>query len=177
MLDWYLHDGHYYAPAGEPHPDLLPLQADIVTGSSSGAPTIVIGDVTGAVAAAAATAGRLGGAHSAVWHASEGVTAQWAGLLAPASSALGSAVDALPRGAVSAYGAVAVPLSALPRRLAHPGRVIVVGGKGTDAAALAAAAALRPKASEKLAARLAAAKPEVVAVATAAEAIKAAGLA
>ena len=188
---WYFADGHYYAPAGEAHPDLLPLRcADVVlegssagsgsggssgSSSSSGSLALVLGASAGGVAGAAAAAGRLCAAHDAVWEAG-GLAAQWAGLTAPAAAKLQAV-----RGALSAQGGLTVPLQGSARLLPAPGRILVVAPAGSAASAspaelIGAACRLSAKQAEKLQARLAAFKGRVEVLDSEAAALKALGL-
>jgi hypothetical protein len=174
LLDWYMADRHWYAEAGEPHPDLLPLRADYITAGGEGGGAVVIGSATGAVAGAAAAKGRLYAAHNIVWQAG-GVAAQWAGLSIPKAAQAGAKSLALTRGCVVAQGAATLPFSA-PKSAAAPARVIVIdaaGGAG-DAAKVKAAAGLSDKQAEKLATRLSGVSVSVVA--SEADALKALGL-
>lgn len=196
LLHWYQRDGHVYAAPGEAHPDLLPLQADVVTAAAGGAggPTLVLGAINGEVAAAAAAKGRLWSAHHAVWEAGgKGVAAQWAGLCVPEGTA-GVSADSLPRGTLVTGGRVSAPLPLTPSRAAaEPAALLLVdtlagakaGPLGADAlvARLAAAGSLgagaaTPKLSEALKARIAAAGPglRVEAVTSIADAVRALGL-
>ncbi len=179
-LEWYMRDRHYYAPAGEAHPDLLPIRADVVADADKKGHTLVVGAPVGSVAGPAAARGRLFAAHAAVWSATEGLASALAGVSVPRTAAAGLP---LVRGAVSAQGFVTLPLAG-PKAVAHPSRILVVGGgraagpvsSGEAVAAVKAAAGLTDKAAEKLAARIAAAKTEVTAVATSADALKALAL-
>jgi len=191
VLDWYLRDGHVYAPKDAPHPDLLPLPrgADVVRekegaggagAASAGAVALVIGAAPGAVAAPAAAAGRLFSAHAAVWHAGGGVSAMWGGLSAPAplQAALAAKLP-LVRGSLVAEGAATMPLAGAPRAAPAPRRVIIVGGAGAGAdaaAAIKAACGLTDRQAEKVAARLAASGAAVSVVADAKAALAALGL-
>jgi hypothetical protein len=174
VLSWYMRDGHYYAPAGDAHPDLLPLAGDVIAEADGKGYAAVLGAAgSGGVAGAAAAKGRLYAAHNFVWTAEQGVASTWAGVTLPAAAAKGAAVG---KGALVAQGGVTAALTG-PRAVPHPTRVIVVGGSGADAAAKAkSAAGLSDAQAEKLAARLAASKAQVVTVATAADALKALGL-
>lgn len=161
-MSWYLRDGHYYAPSSEAHPDLLPLpNCDIITDGSKS--TLVIGS-KGGVAAAAASKGRLFASQGAIWHATEGLSALWAGLALPqAAYAAVSKALPLPRGAVSAFGSVVMPLASPAKSVVAPTKIVVLGK----------ADALGEKAQEKLAARTGGGKVTVTNVADDAEALTA----
>lgn len=169
ILSWYARDGHWYAPPGTPHPDLLALPgADVIAATAgSAAPALVLGSHGGAVASAAAAAGRLYAAHGAVWTGSGTVTSLWGGATLPAGSAgagkLASAAGG--RGVVTAQGGVSAPLAGA-RALKAPGAVLVIDPSASSAAAagsvsgadavarVRAVAPLSDKQAEKLAARL-----------------------
>jgi hypothetical protein len=173
VLSWYMRDGHYYPPATAPHPDLLPLPGDVIAEADGKGYAAVIGAAAGSVAAPAAAKGRLYAAHNFVWAADQGISSAWGGVTLPSAAAKGVALG---RGALVAQGGVTASLAG-PRAVPHPSRVIVVGGSGADAAAKAkSAGGLSDKQAEKLAARLAATKAQVVSVGSAAEAAKALGL-
>jgi hypothetical protein len=195
VLSWYAHDGHFYAPKSEPHPDLLGVRGDVVAPSSSSAKagdgggyTLVLGAAPGSVAGVAAAKGRLYAAHNSVWGGADaggaGLSATWGGVSVPAAVAKDNA-KALPlvRGALVAQGSVTFPLGGVARSVPHPSKVVVVGFgtpgpvKEADAPALIKqAAGLTDKQAEKVAARLAASKAAVTAVASAADAVKALGM-
>ena len=190
LLHWYLRDGHVYAAATEPHPDLLPLQADVVLAAEAAkGPVLVLGARNGEVAAAAAAKGRLWSAHHAVWE-SGGIASQWAGLCVPESAA--GAVAALPRGSLVTQGRATAPLPpARSHTVPAPSSIILVDAAGSKgplkpeelSARLQASGGLgagkaTPKLAESLAARIAAAGSglRIEAVATAADAVRALGL-
>lgn len=138
ILGWYLRDGHWYAPAGSAHPDLLAVAGDVVTAKAAGgAPTLVVGGMTGAVASAAAAAGRLYAAHHAVWTGSGSVSSFWGGATLPSGSA--GAKSAV-RGNLTAQGGVTAPMAG-PKALPAPGAVIIVDA-GAEAGAVSAADAV-----------------------------------
>ena len=180
VLDWYLKDGHVVAAPNAPHPDLLLLAgADVVLPVDGGAPTVVVGG-TGALAGAAAAAGRLYAAGGAVWHPSA-LTSLWAGVSTPSALTGGSAPLPLPRGALVAHGRAHLPLSG-PKGVPAPARVVVIAAGGGDVATPSAAArvvagvaGVAGKGVDKLTARLAGV--EVKVVGTEAEAVALLGLA
>lgn len=199
VLHWYLRDGHVYASPTEPHPELLPLQADVVVGSGGGAPvSLVLGNANGTVAAAAEAAGRLFSAHHAVWGPS-GLASFWAGMCVPKKQQSEGA--GLPRGALVAQGRVTQPLAAAASapggRIGAPQRAVLIdasavkAGSGAAGSALtseelvsrltaqgafAASGAAAPKLSATLRARLDAAGTQAVAVASAEQAAEVLGL-
>lgn len=145
MLHHYLRDGHYYARADEPQPEvaLLPPGSAAVLGK-----TLVIGrDVLAAAASSGALAGgKVQSGSGALWHPTEGVSAPFAGLLMPAAAASGAAAAALPAGSLVHGGEAVVPWAASAvRSFGAPSRVVVVGaapagGASAVDAAIAAAA-------------------------------------
>lgn len=134
VLDRYLRDGHFYAPATEPHPDIafLPPGAATLLATPSGELSVVIGQDSGSVVAGpAAASGRLRSASGAVWHATEGVSAPFACAML-AAPALGSL--ALPEGSLLQAGQVVMPwLQAASRSFGSPARVLIIGERGAAA--------------------------------------------
>jgi hypothetical protein len=127
ILDWYVRDGHYYAPASEAPVDLLSL-SDATVVTSGGTTALVLGS-TGAVAAAAAAKGRLFASQGAVWH-SAGLSALWAGLSVPTSVfEANKAAFASASGYVNAFGSVTIPLKA-SRTVVSPSKIILVNAAG-----------------------------------------------
>ena len=192
ILHWYLRDGHVYAAPSEAHPDLLPLQADVVASAQAGAgPVLVLGALNGEVAGAAASKGRLLAAHHAVWEAAGGaVASQWAGL-SVAEAVAGPAVT-LPRGSLVSQGRATVPLPLAPSRTAPAPSALLLVDPSVKAGPLAAAdlatrlaatgglgsGLATPKLTAALAARIEAAGAglRIEAVPTTADAIRALGL-
>jgi hypothetical protein len=131
----YFRDGHQYAPASAPHPDLLPVKGDVIIEADGTSTALVIGADSGSVAAKAARAGRLVAAHNCVWQAEGGVAALWAGVCVPKGGAGAAAAAAAPvRGSLTAQGATTLPLTTARAGAAAPKRVIAVGGVDVKAA-------------------------------------------
>lgn len=183
LLHWYTAraDAHSYglAAAGEAHPDLLALPAvDVIAAAGAAGSTLVLGDRSGAVAAAAAGKASLYAAGGAIWHATEGLSSFWGGAALPAGSPAAAAAG-LPRGSLLSEGKAFVPLSG-PKTVGQPAAVVLVAKEAAGKKLAAAEAAplvaqtlgLTAKQAEKVAARLASVG-SITGVASAAEAVAA----
>lgn len=181
VLGWYMRDGHYYAPAAEAHPELVPVRGDLVAEADGKGFALVVGAGSGAVAGPAAAKSRLYAGHDVVLTPT-GVASTWAGVSVPAA-VQAAAANALPltAGAVVAQAAATLPLSG-PKEARAPSRIVVVGGgagaiaAGDVAARVKAATGMTDKAAAKLTARLAANAVPAVGAANDAEALKLLGL-
>jgi len=173
VLHWYYRDGHYYAPVGEPHPDILPIKGDVVLNNSN-QPTLVIG---GSVASNAIVKNKLYTSNGTLWSATLGLTSTWSGVTVPNKTV------PLVRGALVTQGSTVVPLANQAKAVGQPASIVVINNSKTgnisttDAPALIkSVAGLTDKQVEKLTSRLSSGKITVTGVPNAAEAAKSLGL-
>jgi hypothetical protein len=124
VLGWYMRDGHYYAPATLPQPDLLllpPSAVSVVAGA-----LVVNADST--LLSAAATSGRLQSGAGAMWLAGGNA----GGLSAPfAASVFMDSKNISTGSVVDASGATIVPWeTSNARSFGTPSQVAIIGGSG-----------------------------------------------
>jgi hypothetical protein len=171
VLDWYLRDGHHYAAATDPHPDILALpHAVVVSGQDGKGASLVLSSSAkdlGEVSALAAKAGRLASS-GAVWHASEGLSSMWAGHVTGQTAAESFATAQAGVSFNGGESVVSVPSSSALRSSGHPTQVYLLGGS-TDAASLAKALGLNEKSSAQLSQRFSVLKDKAQPVGAAAD--------